>query len=108
MDKAKAARKNACARCGGAGRRRQPKHFFYAISLMASGVLVFLQFPPVPWLIAMVEDAAEAVGLTSSVGTVAIWTLSGLPAIFGIAFFYAWLTRDTCTACGGSGKVAKL
>lgn len=84
---------------------RNPKHFFYAISLMASGFLVFFQWPPIPSLISLVERCAEVVGLTSEVGTVAIWALAALPAIFGVSFLYIWLAGDTCPECMGRGKV---
>ncbi len=72
---------------------------------MASGFLVFFQWPPIPSLISLVERTAEVLGLTREVGTVAIWTLAALPAIFGVSFLYVWLSGDTCPECWGRGRV---
>lgn len=95
-----------CPTCGGRGLRRNPKHFFWGVSLIASGMLVFFQWPPIPDLIAAFENFAVYVGLRADVGTVAIWTLAGVPSVFGLAFLYSWSARDTCPECGGTGRAS--
>ncbi len=94
----------SCQQCEGTGVHRNPRHFFYAVALMASGALVFLQWPPIPSLIGCFERAAVALGLREEVGTMAIWLVAGVPAIFGIAFLYLWFSHDTCPQCGGTGR----
>ncbi|MFH1417369.1 MAG: hypothetical protein ABII12_03675 [Planctomycetota bacterium] len=94
----------ACRECNGTGVHRNARHFFYAVALMASGALVFLQWPPIPTVIGWFERAAAAVGLKAEIGTIVIWLLAGVPAIFGVAFLYLWFSQDTCPQCGGSGQ----
>ena len=92
----------ACPHCEGTGTSRNPKHFFYGVSLIASGILVFFQWPPIPSLVGMIEAFARASGLPGWAGTTSIWVLASIPAILGIGFIYSWLSKDTCPACNGS------
>lgn len=95
----------SCPKCHGKGVFRDPKHFFYGICLIAGGMLCFFEWPPTPGLFAAIWDAADSIGLPSWVGSTVIWTLTGVPPLFGLAFMYSWMSQDTCPECRGHRKV---
>ncbi len=94
----------SCALCHGQGTYRNGKHFFYAISLSASAAIMFLQWPPSPKLFAAVSNLCERLGLSDRLGDASIWVITAIPAIFGVAFFYAWMRFDSCPRCKGRHK----
>ena len=94
-----------CTLCHGVGTHRNGKYFFYAVSLSASAVIMFFQWPPTPALFEGVSNLCGRIGLSDLLGEAAVWTITAIPAIFGVAFFYAWLNFDRCPRCEGRRKV---
>ncbi len=99
---------DSCPKCRGAGVSRNTRHFFYGISLIACGLLCFFQWPPTDGLFAMIWAQTGRLGWPAWIGSVIIWTLTGVPAVMGLGFVYAWLQGDTCSACNGRGKATCL
>jgi len=97
--------KRTCSECNGRGTCRDGKHFFYGVCLMASGFLTFFRWPPIPRMFALLGDMASGAGLPQWTAKAALWCLTAVPTVFGIAFILIWLLRDTCRECSGSGRV---
>lgn len=96
-----------CPQCKGAGSFRDGRHFFYAVCLIASGVLCFFQWPPTPTLFSFVWEKCVALGMPNWLGSVIIWAFTGIPPIFGAAFLWVWLRGDTCPTCNGRSKITR-
>jgi len=97
-----------CSLCHGNGTYRNGKYFFYAVSLSASAVIMILLWPPTPVLFKEVSDMCALIGLSERVGDALIWTITAIPAIFGVTFFYVWLRFDACPRCKGRAAQACL
>lgn len=97
----------SCPHCSGRGVLRHNKHFFYGICLVAAGVLCFFEWPPTPGIFQAIKAATTQFHLPAWVGPTLIWGLTGVPPLFGLAFLYAWIERDTCPACQGHGKISR-
>ncbi|MFQ5411292.1 MAG: hypothetical protein ACE5EC_03315 [Phycisphaerae bacterium] len=96
-----------CPRCDGSGICRNGRFFFYAISLIGSAAIMFLQWPPTPALFEALHRLCWSIGLPDWIGSATIWMLTAVPAILGISFFYLWLHRDICPTCEGRGVSAE-
>lgn len=97
-----------CPQCQGVGFSRDGRHFFYAVCLIAGGILCFFQWPPTPTLFSFVWDQCVALGMPHWAGTTIIWALTGIPLIFGIAFLWVWLRGDTCPKCNGRSTITRF
>jgi hypothetical protein len=96
-----------CPHCRGSGFSREGRHFFYALGLIAGGILCFFQWPPTATLFSFVWEQCLTLGIPNWVGTAIIWSLTGVPPIFGLAFLWVWMRRDTCPKCNGRSKITR-
>ncbi len=85
-----------CPRCGGKGLGRNPKHFFYGICLIASGVMALFQWWPAPEVFDFIREIFVSLKLSPWFGNAIIWFISGVPLILGLVFMYAWLNPEVC------------
>ena len=99
---------DSCPTCHGTGVSRNTRHFFYAICLIACGFLCFFQWPPTDGLFSTIWSLTAKFGCPNWVGSAAIWTLTGVPAVLGFGFLYAWIKADTCKTCNGRRKTTRF
>jgi hypothetical protein len=90
-----------CHLCRGTGTYRNGRYFFYAVSLSASAVILSFQWPPTPALVEAASWACERLELSHWLGEALIRSITAIPAIFGVTFFYVWLRFDACPRCKG-------
>ena len=96
--------RDGCPTCNGSGVHRDGRFFFYSVSLLACANIMFFEWPPTPGLFQLLGQICWSVGLPEWIGSLFVWLLTAVPAVFGIAFFYMWLRQDACPSCRGRTK----
>ena len=72
MDQNPLDRLGGCPRCGGKGLGRNPKHFFYGICLIGSGVMALFQWWPAPEVFDFIREIFVSLKLSPWFG-IMIW-----------------------------------
>ena len=96
--------REGCPTCKGSGIHRNGSFFFYAVTLTASASIIILEWSPTPELFQFVRRTCWSAGLPVWIALVCVYMVTAIPALVGLAFFFAWLRRDTCPRCLGRGK----
>ncbi len=99
MDRFDSASAGECSMCRGQGFWRDPKYFFYGVSLLACGALMFFQWTPAPQIFSATWGFVRQFGLPDLVGTGVVFGLTAFPPLFGAWFIIAWRRQGICPQC---------
>ena len=99
MDRFDSASAGGCSMCRGNGFWRDPKYFFYGVSLLACGALMFFQWTPAPQIFTAIWGFVGQFGLPDLVGTGVVFGLTAFPPLFGAWFIIAWRRQGICPQC---------